>query len=266
MARTPEKSEAGETDPPAPADVALRAPTEIPATIPGVADDLLHKFARSHTSQAILAAVLAWAITIAPAAFARGSPGGAQVLAVLAFLAGIGGPLVAVRRRRLGRHLGVSLFLALAVYCWVVSEGALAPARLDPTRAGIGGIAWGVFALSWSDRWRRRTPAPVDPNAPALQARATLPPYAVPIAALGFGASLALMIMAWRVREPDRAVVAHAVAVSCAVALTTVAAAVATSRGKRYPGSSRRLGSSATRPLILLAAFALAGAVLMAIR
>src|SRR5262245_40851984 len=70
------------------------------ATIAGLPDDLLLRFARSHTSQALLSAVIAWAITVAPAAFARGAPAGAQVLAVLSFLAGVGGPLLAVRRRR----------------------------------------------------------------------------------------------------------------------------------------------------------------------
>jgi hypothetical protein len=160
----------------------------------------------------------------------------------------------------------VTAFLALCVVAWLQGAVAFSPTRLDPTRAALGAVAWGVFALAWSDRWKRAPAPPIDPNAPSLTARAALPPFALPIAAGASLAAITLLAMAWRVREPDRAVVTHALAALCAVALVSAAASVAIGRGKRAPVGIRRLTSSATRPLVLLAAVAVAGAVVMALR
>jgi hypothetical protein len=259
-----------------PADAAagdVRDPADIsdaadPATAAPLAERLLLARARdAKTAQAGLAAVLAWSMTVAPAAFARGlaSPRLAGALAVAAIACGVGGPLLAARNKRLGRHLGVTVFLALSVITWLVASQAVAPARLDPTRGALGALAWGIFALAWSDRWQRPGAGAVDPSAPALVARAALPPLAVPIAAGGALAGVVLLVLAWRVRDPERAVVAQALTALCAVAVMSAAAAVAIGRGKRATGS-RRLGVHATRPLLILAAFAVAGAAVIALR
>jgi hypothetical protein len=254
---------------PAPAvdgTLALTTSAEALAAEPTADIGLVGRLKDAQTAQAGLAALLAWSITVAPAAFARGSPGGAQAAAMLALLIGLGGPVLATRWRRIGRHVGVTAFLALCVVAWLQGAVAISPTRLDPTRAALGAVAWGVFALAWSDRWKRAPAPPIDPNAPSLTARAALPPFALPIAAGASLAAITLLAMAWRVREPDRAVVTHALAALCAVALVSAAASVAIGRGKRAPVGIRRLTSSATRPLVLLAAVAVAGAVVMALR
>jgi hypothetical protein len=133
-------------------------------------------------------------------------------------------------------------------------------------RASIGAVAWGVFALSWNERWKSKTQPEPDPQAPALQARSTLPRLAVPIAGLGIVAGLGYLIIAWRVREVDRALFAHALALACSVAVITSAATVAVARGRASSSSSRRLTAPALRPLILLVALAVGGAVLIVLR
>jgi hypothetical protein len=169
-------------------------------------------------------------------------------------------------RRRIGRHVGLTAYLALATLSWLFAGTSLQPTRLDPTRAAIGAVAWGVFALSWSDPWRfKRKDAP-DPNAPALQARAALPAFAVPIAAVGVACALACLLLAWRIRDPNRAILGQGAAIACAVALVTVGASVATTRGKIHAGGARRITRAAARPLILLAVVAAAGAVVLALR
>jgi hypothetical protein len=279
MARRAERSFVAATAPAsagAPGDGApaqgagLVEPVEPPggAAAPSLAErPLLARARDAKTAQAGLAAVLAWSMTVAPAAFARGlaSPRLAGALAVAAVGCGVGGPLLAARNKRLGRHLGVTVFLALSVLTWLVAAQAVAPARLDPTRGALGALAWGIFALAWSDRWQRPGAGAVDPSAPALVARAALPPLAVPIAAAGAVAGVVLLVLAWRVRDPDRAVVAQALTALCAVAVMSAAASVAIGRGKRATGS-RRLGVHATRPLLILAAFAVAGAAVIALR
>ncbi|MGK4005929.1 hypothetical protein WMF31_25130 [Sorangium sp. So ce1036] len=216
--------------------------------------------------QALLAAVVAWTITVAPAAFARGAPASAWVTATLAFLCGVAAPLLAATRRRLARHLGISVFLALVTLTWLLASHSLHPSRLDPFRAAIGAVAWGVFALSWRDRWdARRQPEP-DPDAPLLQARAHLPPLAVPLVAFGALVSLAILVLAWRVRDPERALLAQAVGVACSVALITAAAGVAVARGRRQTTAGRRLTDRAARQLLVLIVVAVLGAVVMMLR
>ncbi|WP_437513632.1 hypothetical protein [Sorangium sp. So ce1099] len=216
--------------------------------------------------QALLAAIVAWMITVAPAAFGRGAPVSASVAATLAFLCGIAAPLLSATHRRLARHLGISVFLALVTLTWLLASPSLQPSRLDPVRAAIGAIAWGIFALSWRDRWEaRRQPEP-DPDAPLLQARGHLPPLATPVVAFGALVSLAILVLAWRVRDLDRALLAQAVAVACAVALITGASGVAVARGRRHTAGARRLTHRAVRYLLVLIVFAVLGAVVMMLR
>lgn len=219
------------------------------------------------TLQGMLAAVLAWSITVAPAAFARGSAPWAKVLALLALPCGALAPLLMPARRRLARHLGITAFLVLAVLSWLLASPAIQPARLDPVRAAIGAVAWGVFALSWRDRWPSGASPEPDPDAPSLLARAHLPSLAAAIAGAGAVCGLVLLVLAWRVREADRALLAQAVAIATAIAVITAAAEVAVGRGRRQAGGgARRLTPTAVRPLLLLIAFAIAGAVVMALR
>lgn len=257
-----------------PGDVELPAPAG--PTHPGAGadpagpDTPLSRFERGlregRAMQATLAALAAWTITVAPAAFARGSPWPARMLAILALPAGTIAPFLAVFHRRVARHIGISLFLALAAGSWLLASPAIQPARLDPIRAAIGAVAWGVFALSWRDRWPSGRQVELDPDAPMLQARAHLPPLSVPLAGAGALGGLAVLLVAWRVRDPDRALLAQAAAIACSVALSAAAAGVAVFRGRRQPSASRRLTRHAVRPLLLLVTFAVIGAVVMMLR
>jgi hypothetical protein len=255
-------------EPPGGGDSRRTEPGGDPA--PAADETLIARFERGlregRALQATLAALVAWTVTVAPAAFARGSPLLARIVAILALPSGASAPLLAVARRRLARHVGISLFLTLATLTWLLAAPAIQPARLDPIRAAIGAIAWGVFALSWRDRWPTGRSPEADPDAPTLQARAHLPPLSVPLAGAGALAGLALLLIAWRVRDPDRALLAQAVAIACAIALTTAAGSVAVFRGRRQPTASRRLTRYAVRPLLLLVAFAVVGAVVMMLR
>jgi hypothetical protein len=186
----------------------------------------------SGSGQAMLAALVAWAITVAPAAFSRVAGPYARILAVLSLVAGALGPLLRRDRPVIGRHVGISAFLAFTVFAWLGASPALQPARLDPLR----------------------------------QARATLPRGAVPITSSGIAAALMLIILAWHVRDGDRALAAHAIAIACAVGVITVAAAVAVDRGKRQSRGARRLTPSAVKALLVLVVIAVAGAAIMVLR
>jgi hypothetical protein len=230
-------------------------------------DRFIRELREGGTAQTLLAVLVAWSITLAPAAFARGASALSTLLAGLALIAGLGGPLLVPTRPRLARHVGISAFVALSTATWLAASPAIQPGRLDPTRAVIGALAWGVYALTWRERWHPpdSEPSP-DPLAPLLQARATLPALSRPITALGIVLGLGYLALAWRARDADRALATQAVAVACATAIITASAVVALSRGIRQPGGARRLTPPAIKALVLLAVFALAGAVAVAFR
>jgi hypothetical protein len=240
---------------------------EAVAGVPGDRSPLVDELRASNTPPTLLAVVLAWATTLAPSGFSRGSSVLASLLAVAALVAGLGGPLLARKNARAGRHLGISLFVTLAVATWLAGAHAIHPLRLDPIRGAFGAIAWGVFALSWSDRWGPRPEAiPADPDAPLLLSRTTLPLGAIPIAAIAVAAALGYLVLAFWVRDPDRALGAQAAALTCAVALVTAAGVVATARGKRRQAGGRRLTPPVVRALLLLCAVAVGGAIVTALR
>ena len=222
------------------------------------------------TLQRVLCASLAWSVTVAPAAFSRAGGGFARAAAVASILAALFGPAIATQHRRIGRHVGISLFLLFSLGTWLLTPAAIDPTRLDSVRAAIGAIAWGVFAFSWGEPWTGLG-APVqrgdvDPFAAPLRARATLAPFAVPIAGIGVVTALAILIGVWQVHETSRALIAQAAAIGLSVALVSAGATVAVSRGKDRPKAERPVSSSVVRSLVLLGIVAIAGAVLLAIR
>jgi hypothetical protein len=238
---------------------------ELPRTLP-----LVVELREGRAPPTIAAALIAWALTLAPSGLGRGATLLAGALCVGAVAAGVGGPLLARSRQRAGRHLGISLFAALATATWLSGAQAIHPLRLDPIRGVFGAMAWGVFALSWSERWSSSVdvvPIDSDPEGvPLLLPRAALPVLATLISALGVVLALVYLALAFGVRDADRALAAQAAALACAVAVVTAAGVVATARGKYRPPTGRRLNPPVVRALLLLVTTAIAGAVITALR
>ena len=214
----------------------------------------------------MVCAFFAWAVTIAPAAFSRAGSLASQALSLVCLAAGLAGPALVPTQKRVGRQLGITLFLALATIVWLLTTSALDPLRLDSFRAGIGAIAWGVYAFSWGEPWRFRTDAPQDDAGGVLRARSTLPAGAVPIAGAGVLAALALLVVGWSVRDPSRSLLAQAASIGLAVAVVTTSAQVAISRGKGRRSSVAALPREALRAILALLVVALAGAALLVLR
>ena len=216
-------------------------------------------------AQRIACAAFAWAATVAPFMLARSTSWAARAAAVLALVVGVAGPLWVPTRRRIGRHLGISAFLTLTALTWVLLRGALAVERLDPILATIGSLSWGLFAFSWGEPWWVRQEAQTEDASPILRARAELPPYAVPIAAVGVVSSLLLMGLAWHVREPSRALFAQAAAIGVGVALVSVAAHIAIGRNK-VRQTSPAMPRAGRRALVALVVAAVIGGAMLVLR
>lgn len=224
-------------------------------------------FKGSRTPQTMIAALLAWSITVAPAAFARGSAPAARPLALLALIAGLAGPLFLSERRKIGRHLGITAFLALSVAAWLFSLHALSPLRLSPFRAATGSVAWAIFALSWREVWPRPAdPREADAQSAILPARSNLPALSIPILTAAVCGALLIVLAGFRTREAERGLVAQALAVACGVALVSAAATIATTLGRRQLGSGRRFTAITVRALVSLVIVAVGGALYIMLR
>lgn len=213
-----------------------------------------------------LSSALAWALAVAPIAFSRGAGLPVKGIAVLALLAGASGPFLAVRGPIVARHVGVSVFLALDVVTWLLARSAIGPQRLEPLRAGLGALAFGVWALSWGDVFRAAPRSQgVAVEGPVLPARSRLPALAVPIAAVSVASAMVVAGLAWRVADPARALAGQAVALASAVALVSAGATIAISReARRTPPT--KLPPDARRSLALLLVVGIVGVVALALR
>ena len=74
---------------------------------------------RNSAAPSVITAAIAWAVTVAPAAFDRASTPLAMVCALSAFAAALIGPLVARGRPALGRHVGISAYCVLGAATWI---------------------------------------------------------------------------------------------------------------------------------------------------
>lgn len=216
-------------------------------------------------AQRIACAAFAWSVTVAPFVLGRTGSWLGRFVAALALAAGVLGPLLVPTRRRLGRHLGISVYLALTTLVWLLSPAAIDASRLDPILAIIGAVAWSVFAFSWGEPWRLRGEGEIDELGGSLRARTELPPYAVPIAALGVLSSLALLVLAWRVRDPSRGLLAQAAGIGIGVALVSGAAEVAINRGRTRQAHAV-VPRAGRRAMIVLVVAAVLGGVLLVLR
>lgn len=225
-------------------------------------------FKGTRTPQTMIAAVLAWSVTVAPTAFARGSAPPARLFAVLALIAGLVGPLFLAERRSIGRHIGITAFLALSLGAWLFSLHALHPLRLSPFRAATGSLAWAIFALSWREVWPKppeRTEA--EAQAVPLPPRASLPFLAIPILTAAVLGALFFVLGAFRTRDVERGLVAQAIAIACGAAVVSGASTIATTLGKdRSAGPGRRFTGVIVRALLLLFVIALGGALYILLR
>lgn len=246
-----------------PVEPAVQPAAESPAPRASTST-LLERALLPHTVRTLIAATTAWGVTVAPAAFARSSSLAPRLTAFAALFLALAGPLV--RPRRVGRHVGITAFVSLAAIVWLTSSTAIQPARVDLGRAALGSIAWSLFALSWSDPWKRPEKSEEVSEPHGLEARSRLPHLAVPITAIGLLGGLACIVLAWRVDDAGRALLGHAAALAAAVGLVSASSVVATSRGDARRNEGQRLSPVATRTLALLVAVALGGAVVFALR
>jgi hypothetical protein len=204
----------------------------------------------------LLPGVYAWAATVLYPASPRGTPFLARIVASLALASLVAGVALGRLRPALGRALGLSTFVALCLLAWVLLGPAISVDRLEPVRAALGGFGWVLFAFGWGGSREPEHVPEDDPRAlpgEALSPRGRLPPGTMLVLGLATAGAAFPLVLAWRVTRSAHALFAHAVAITCAVALVSAGAEVAVRRGRWAPVEpvARRLGQAAASLAIL---------------
>jgi hypothetical protein len=173
----------------------------------------------------LLPGLYAWGATVAWPAFSQRSASlPARAGAAAGLVALILGLALARPHPTLGRGVGVLGFLGSSAIAWGALGSGLRGTDLDPVRAALGALAWGLFALGWGG-YPEHARAFDDLQEPAparLAPRARLPlGMRIGFVAL-VSCALALPLLAWRVDRPGVALLAHAVALVGSVSLLTV--------------------------------------------
>lgn len=217
------------------------------------------------TQSIVLSGLYAWAATVLYPASLRGASAFSRAVVGLALVSLVVGAVTGRKSTRYGRGFALHGFVGLSVLSWALLGNLVSMDRLEPTRAALGGFGWVLFAFSWGAP-REPTEIPEDdpralPGEP-LSPRGELPRGASWVLALAtLGAALPLLF-AWRVTRSPHALLGHAVAIVCAVALVTSGAEIAVRRSRWSPVHPplRRVTHAAV-PLVMLAIVLFAGLV-----
>jgi hypothetical protein len=216
----------------------------------------------------LLPGLYAWVSTVASPVAARGAPSLARFTAIAALIALVTGPLLALERPRAGRAVGVYAFVALSLATWLLGDALVGVQRLEPVRAALGAVGWALFAFGWGTARTVGDVPEEDPHAISgapLAARSQLPKGTLIVFGIGLAGALLPVLLAWRVERPGHALLAHAAALACAIAIVTAAAKIAIARGSWQPVTPPRARLvAATRPLALVSVL-LAGGMLWAL-
>lgn len=244
------------------------------------------------SAQAAIPGIYAWAITVAPAAWARGAPWPAKLAALVGVLALGTAPLVegAVLRRerppgsaepaatRLpfawsgatwARVWSVWGFVLSSAIVWALSPAALSSARLDGVRGALGLVGWGLFAFASAGpalRADSEASSRIVAGSP-LKPRSALPRGDGIYVGVGVVLALAMQLVGWGVAVPERAVLVRLVTVAAGIAVLGGMTSIALARHQPRVASTPRLRMRRATPwLVLLLVGAFAGLVLDALR
>ena len=149
--------------------------------------------------------LFAWITTVLVPVSFRGASVYARVTATVAVIALVLGPIISSRQPRLGRMVGVAVFVAFSLFTWILLGNYVDIQRVDPVRGFAGAVGWAMFAFGWG-RVRRVGAVPEeDPHVisgPPMPARAALPTGAYAIFVLASVGALVPLVLAWRVSAP----------------------------------------------------------------
>jgi hypothetical protein len=208
--------------------------------------------------QLAIPAIYAWAVTVAPCAFARAAHPFAGVTAVLA-LAGFGiAVVVELRGGARARPFGIWSFVALSVATWCIAPAGLGPAKLDVLRALLGMLGWFLFGAAAAAPPLAARPEMEERIVRATDLRPRSASHRLDAAYLAIACLLAfaLQIPGWGQLSAERGVLVRLAGIALGVAVTGTAAQLVLAkygkRRQRSNGSSLRTAGPAIAFVLLV--------------
>jgi hypothetical protein len=208
-------------------------------------------------AQASIPGLYAWAVTVAPAAWSRGAPVFAKILALLGLLAlAIALALEHRRPADAARARAVAVWgLSLtSAFAWLLVPNALSTLRLDVARGFAGMLGWAMFAFACAAPPVRRDEESDERvvEGPPLRPRTRLARGDMAIMSIGALIACVLQVIGWRSGPPERAILVRLVAIACGLAVLGAATDVALARHVRRVPASRRERTRRALPWITL--------------
>ena len=194
------------------------------------------------TGQASVAAAFAWAVSVAPCAWARPPSIFAQVTSVLAIgvlAAGLALERLSTRGAAAGRvHPAIVWgFALLCAVTWVLAPDALSPRHFSNARSAASILGWAMFAHACAAPALAPTEAVrIEPGAAREQLRQARGGEAIILCAAL--CALGLLAAGSEVEVAERAVLIKVVATACGVALVGSAARLAVALQRQRRASS----------------------------
>jgi hypothetical protein len=217
-------------------------------------------------AQATIPGFYAWAVTVAPAAWGRGAPLLAKIIAVAGVLALVLAIVVEQTAPRWARAVSVWGLVATSALVWALAPLSLLPTKLDAPRGVAGMIGWGLFAFASAGPALPRNPeaSRVAEGTP-LRPRTAVPRGDGWFILGGALAAMGLQIIGWRVAVPERALLVRLVALASGLAVLGAATQIALARHHRRYRPSKKTRMRRSLPMVVaLAALALVGLILVA--
>lgn len=253
------------------------------------------------SAQAAIPGIYAWAITVAPAAWARGAPFVAKLAALVGVLSLVTAPLMERKVQSPSDHevtgdaprltssstgasrasplafvrslVGASSVRAWSVWgfvlssalVWALVPSALSAARLDGVRGALGMVGWALFAFASAGPALRSEARAAESivSSTSLKPRSKLPRGDGVYITLGVAFAMALQAIGWDVDVPERAVLVRLVTVACGIAVLGGMSKIALARHRGAPRPSRRHRLRRALPWLIMLALFVASAVLV---
>ncbi len=196
-------------------------------------------------AQACIPGLYAWAVTVAPVAWAHGASAFAKVTAS-AGLVSLAAALFLEHRRPedapRARAVAVWGFSLSSAMTWLVEPSAMSLLKIDAARGFAGMLGWGLFAFACAAPPVRRDEANEARvvEGPPLRPRTRLARGDVAIISLGAAIACVLQVVGWRSGPAERAILVRLVALACGLAILGAATDVALARHVRRVPSPRR--------------------------
>jgi len=203
-------------------------------------------------AQATIPGFYAWAVTVAPAAWSRGAPLLAKIIACM----GLGSLVLAVvlerRWARYARPVSVWGLVSTSALVWALAPAALLPNRIDAARGVAGMIGWGLFALaSAAPALPRDADAARIVDGAPLRPRAKIPRGDAWFIGAGTAMAIGLQAVGWNVVVPERALLVRLVSLAAGLAVIGAATQIALGRHGRRIRPTRRVRVRRSMPAFI---------------